>query len=140
MANYSIEEDYLSKPSPPKRANLNNSCGGGGGGGGGKAATANNKATNGIEMESDDDNDDDDDDEAFQALIPPKVCYGKNVRCMKTKHNFICRRCNLTRIGSGNVFLLNCTGTDPDLLVFMSDSIPVGIELQRLAHRQIKKN
>ena len=50
-----LEEDYLSKPSPPKRANMStNSCGG-------NKGVA--KATNGIEMESEEDEDDDEEEE-----------------------------------------------------------------------------
>jgi len=52
-----IEEDYLSKPSPPKRPNL--------GGGGVRVGNhvGSNNATNGIQMESEEEVDDDEDEE-----------------------------------------------------------------------------
>ncbi len=54
------EEDYLSKPSPPKRANLSTTCG--------KVKGA----TNGIEMESEEE-EEEEDDEIFPQIDPPKV-------------------------------------------------------------------
>ena len=70
-----IEEDYLSKPSPAKRPNLNSSSPGGVGAGVIKPGNhvTNNGGTNGIAMESDQEDGDDEDD--IEAEIPtPKVC------------------------------------------------------------------
>ena len=57
-----IEEDYLSKPSPAKKANL-------GGPEPQPVKKPNSGQTNGIEMESDED----DDEEIFPPLPPPQV-------------------------------------------------------------------
>jgi len=65
-----IEEDYLSKPSPAKRPNLNSSSPGGVGAGVIKPGNhvTNNGGTNGIAMESDQEDGDDEDD--IEAEIP----------------------------------------------------------------------
>ena len=55
-----IEEDYLSKPSPAKKANLGGELG---------QLVKKPGQTNGIEMESDED----DDDEIFPPVPPPQV-------------------------------------------------------------------
>jgi len=96
-----IEEDYLSKPSPAKKANLSMGSGGlmttpehnvkkplvnsggvggvvsgvisGGGVGGGNGATVGSgPATNGIEMESDPEGDEEDDDDIFPPVPLPQ--------------------------------------------------------------------
>ena len=63
-----IEEDYLSKPSPAKRPNLNNSLG--------RLGNHLNNS-NGIEMESDEEEIDDDDENELQIPSPKVSSYSQ---------------------------------------------------------------
>ena len=75
-----IEEDYLSKPSPPKRPNLANSVGG-------KLGNHVNNS-NGIEMESDDDMEEE--EEEVEAIMPTlKVSSDYKQQQLGNKRHFL---------------------------------------------------